>query len=83
MSIEYNMQKIKTKDEILLFEYQLDYQENVFEPQNDKVQFFDDQFDHKYRGRQIVLIVELIEKDHVQRRQHVQLNKNSFIIHLF
>jgi len=72
---------IISKDEILIFEHQIDYLESEFGPLNDKVRLFQKELHHKYREKQIVLIVELIEKDLVQKQLHVHLNnKNLFFL---
>jgi hypothetical protein len=73
---------ITTKDEILIFEHQFDYLGNEFEPSIDKLQLFQKERCHKYRDRQIVLIVQLIGKDLVQKQLHVHLN-NKFIKLIF
>jgi len=72
---------IISKDEILIFEHQIDYLEREFGPLNDKVRLVQKKLHHKYREKQIVLIVELIEKDLVQKQLHVHLNnKNLFFL---
>lgn len=72
---------IISKDEILIFEHQIDYLESEFGPLNDKVRLVQKKLHHKYREKQIVLIVELIEKDLVQKQLHVHLNnKNLFFL---
>jgi len=68
---------ITPKDGILIFEHQIDYLESEFVPLNDKIRLFWKKLDREYRERQNVLIVQLIEKDLVEKQLHVALNNKN------
>jgi hypothetical protein len=44
------------------------------------VLLFQDQFRHKYREKQVVSIVQIVDQDLAQIWLHVELNKTNFII---
>lgn len=66
-------ENIKATDETLTYSLHSDSEENDFEPLNDMLQLFPNESHHEYQGRRILLIAELVGKDHVQKHLYVEL----------
>lgn len=73
MILNKNKYKIKGIDEILIFQYRHDIEENMSEPSSDTIQFFCKKYRHTYREIEVLSFCRIVLTDFVRKRVYIEL----------